>query len=295
MTPDFEALRPFLRGLAYRMLGAVSEAEDILQDAWLRWHETERTVIHNSRAYLARVVTNLCLDQIASARARRECYVGQWLPEPLPDETLSAKTDPAYVLELTHDLSYALLQVLARLSPLERAAFLLHDIFEFDFVEIAAILTRSAASCRQLATRARRHVHAAQPRYAVARATGERLSEAFLQAITQGDIAALTATLAEDVTFYTDGGGKVPAVPRPLHGAAQVARVIIGFASLYKPTEISADRVWLNGNPGFVLRICRTGEVLQTIALEPTLEGRIAALYIQRNPDKLRHLARVAS
>lgn len=288
MTTAFEIERPFLRGLAYRMLGSVSESDDILQDAWLRWHEQDRASVLNPRAYLARIVTNLCLDHLGSARVQREQYVGQWLPEPILGDAPTGE-DPAHQTELEADVSFAFFQVLERLSPLERAAFLLHDVFDFDFAAVAQTLDRSETSCRQLATRARRQLRDERPRYRVSPAVGERLRAAFMHAIGAGDIEALASTLAEDVAFYSDGGGKVAAVPRPLHGAGQVARVMIGFASLYEPGEITVDSVWLNGQPGFVLRTS-DGTLLQTISLAPGSDGRIAAVYVQRNPDKLRHL-----
>ncbi len=289
LTLAFEAERAFLRGLAYRMLGSVTEAEDIVQDAWLRWQAHERTAVQNARAFLARIVTNLCLDHLASARVQREHYVGQWLPEPLVD-VAPAGNDPARVFELEADVSFALLQLLERLSPLERAAFLLHDVFDFNFTAVAQTLGRSEVACRQLAARARQQVQDERPRYRVSVAVGERLRAAFMQAVAAGDIGALASALVEDVGFYSDGGGKVSAVSRPLHGAIQVARVVIGFAGLYEPGEVDLESVWMNGHPGFILRT-KDGAVLQTIILAPAVDDRIAALYVQRNPDKLRHLA----
>lgn len=288
MTLDFESHRADLRRLAYRMLGSVSEVEDILQDAWLRAREIDATAVERPRALLARIVTNLCLDHLGSARRRREHYVGEWLPEPLPDAAPQI-ADPATALELANDLSLALLRVLERLSPLERAAFLLHDVFDFSFSDIARTLARSEASCRQLAARARAHVREARPRYQVSAAEGTRLCDTFLAAVGAGDIAALTALLTADVEFHSDGGGKVAAVPRPVIGAGRVARVIIGFARAYRADQVTISATWLNGNPALVLRD-RRGAPIQTITFEPNADARIAALYVQRNPDKLRHL-----
>jgi RNA polymerase sigma-70 factor, ECF subfamily len=287
MSEVFEAQRPFLRGLAYRLLSSVSEVEDVMQDAWLRWHATDQVRVANPRAFLARIVTNLCLDHLSSARVQREQYVGQWLPEPLVDDTPAM--DPAGQLEIRHDVSCAFLQLLERLSPLERAAFVLHEVFDFSFEEIAVTIERSTASCRQLATRARRHLRDARPRYQISVAAGKRMCETLLNAIARADSAALAELLTEDVVFYSDGGGKMPAVPKPLIGSAQVARVIIGFASLYQPAEIEITQRSLNGDPGFVVR-SRTGAIIQTVTCIPAADGRVSAFYVQRNPDKLRHL-----
>jgi len=284
----FESERGFLRGLAYRMLGSVSEAEDIVQDAWLRWREVATADVQNPRAYLARIVTHLCLDQLDSARARREQYVGQWLPEPLVDAA-PATDEPLAGLELAADLSFALLAVLERLSPLERAAFLLHDVFDLDFATVASTLARGEDACRQLASRARRQVREARPRYRVSPAAGARLCEAFLAAIQAGDIAALANTLAEDVVFRSDGGGVVAAVPRPLHGRARVAQVLLGFARQVVPGTVSVAAAWLNGEPGLLVRNS-TGELVQTLILSAAADGRIGAIYVQRNPAKLAHL-----
>jgi RNA polymerase sigma-70 factor, ECF subfamily len=291
MNATFEQHRPFLRGLAYRMLGTVSDAEDILQDAWLRWHAVAPDSVEHPRSYLARVVTNLCLDRMKSAQVQRECYVGEWLPEPLLaiSEYTAAGSD--VISEYASDLSFAFMRTLEALSPAERAVFLLHDVFDVDFHAIAAALNLSAANCRQLAVRARTHVRDHRPRFSVPSDLASRLQHAFASAIQQADPAALIAVLAEDVTFYSDGGGKVAAVPRPVQGAARVAQVLLGFAKAYAPTSIEVTMRAVNGLPGFMVW-SSNGTLIQTIALEPSENGQIQAIYVQRNPDKLRHLGR---
>src|SRR5215831_14379221 len=201
----FETHRRALTGLAYRMLGSLSEAADIVQEAYLRWHAAKRERVGNPRAYLSRTVARLCLDHLKSARARRETYVGPWLPEPIIDETALA---PDTASELADDLSVALMMTLERLSPLERAAFLLHDVFEMEFGDIAKVLERSESACRQLAARGRTHVREARPRSRVPEDEATRLSDAFHRALVTGDAAQFAELLAEDAILYSDGGGK---------------------------------------------------------------------------------------
>jgi len=265
--------RRFLVGLAYRMLGSLAEAEDVVQDAYLR---TRDVSMDEPRAYLARVVTNLCLDRLKSARVRREEYVGTWLPEPVVE-------DPA--APLAEDLSVALLMVLERLSPLERAAFLLHDIFDMDYAAVAKTLERSEAACRQLASRAREHVRQARPQVAPADAHADHIVAAFLTAAATGDVAGLASLLAEDAVLYTDGGGKRRAALNPIHGRDKIARFFIGVRDKNPPpTNLTPARI--NGLPGFVFYI--DGEP-ETIAFE-IRDGAIAEIYGVRNPDKLRHI-----
>jgi len=274
----FEAQRPRLLRLAYRMLGSLSEAEDIVQDAWLRWSRVEESV-DVPAAFLTRIVTRLCLDQMRSARARRETYYGAWLPEPLVGSTEDEQAD---------DLTLTLMLALERLSPLERAAFLLHDVFGVALNEVAGTLDRDAAAVRQMAVRARKHVQTARPRYPVAQAEADRITRAFFAAARDGDVAALQTMLAEDVAVYSDGGGRVLAFRNPILGVAKVLRMFAGLARkhLYRPVMLKP--VSIDGLPGYV-SIDR-GQLLQTTALE-IRDGRIAAIYITRNPDKLRHVA----
>ena len=276
---DFERHRKFLAGLAYRMLGSVAEAEDVVQDAFLRWREVDRAEIVEPRAYLARVVSRLCLDRMKSAGHRREQYVGTWLPEPVVAEPAERLAD---------DLSVALLLALERLSPLERAAFLLHDVFDMDFAAIGEAIDRTEAACRQLAARAREHVRDERPRYAPNDAEARRRADAFLAAAATGDVNGLARLLAGDAVLYTDGGGKRRAALNPIAGRDRIMRFYEGvkakgggFASR------RAEPATLNGLPGFVLH---DAEGTETLAFE-VAGGAITAIYAVRNPDKVRHLS----
>jgi len=280
----FEAHRPALIGLAYRMLGSRAEAEDVVQDAYLRWHAADRGAIAHPRRYLGTVVTRLCLDRMKSARAQREVYVGQWLPEPVVDERFDA--DAAG--ELAHDISVALMLLLERLSPLERASFLLHDVFGLDFAEVARALGREEAACRQLAARARAHIEAGRPRFSASREEGDRLAAAFARAAGAGDIQGLTQLLAADAVLHSDGGGKRVAALKPIRGADKIVRFLAGVVRK-NPTLLTTDLrpAAVNGLSGFVLR--ETDGSLDTIAIEHR-DGRIIAIYLTRNPEKLRHV-----
>jgi RNA polymerase sigma-70 factor (ECF subfamily) len=284
---EFELHRRQLRSIAYRMLGSRAEAEDAVQDAWLRWADADRASVDNPRAFLARTVTNLCLDRIRSAHAQREVYVGVWLPEPLVDEATDYQPGPEAVHEFANDLSYAFMLTLERLSPLERAAFLLHDVFDMNFAEVAAALGRSEAACRQLAARARANVRADRPPVAVSREQEHRLAAAFIEAIRNGDVQGLAGVLAQDASFASDGGGLVSAVPRMLAGRDRIAKVLVGFGRFHARNGLVARPARVNGLPGFVYST-QMGEVVQTTALEITRDGLIGAIYIVRNPDKLR-------
>ena len=280
---NFEAQRPRLLRLAYRMLGSLSEAEDVVQDAWPRWAAVEDEV-EAPGAYLTRIVTRLCLDQLKSARARREEYVGAWLPEPLVQQS-----DEEAIAD---DVTLTLMMAMERLSPLERAAFLLHDIFETPLIEVASVLQREPAAVRQLASRARRHVRDARPRFALSQESAADLVRAFHEASTKGDIQALSGILADEVAVYSDGGGKVLAFRNIVRGVDRVLRLFRGLArkAAYRPRLLRI--VMIDGLPGFV-SIDR-GAALQTTALE-VRDGKITALYIVRNPDKLRHIKAMLS
>ena len=277
---SFEPHRAHLVQVAYRMLGSVAEAEDAVQDAFMRWHAADRAAVVSPRGFLTRTVTRLCLDRLKSARMQREQYVGTWLPEPLVEE-------PGF--QLAHDLSVALLVTLERLSPLERAAFLLHDVFELDFTEVADVLERSEAAVRQLATRARDHVRRDKPRFVASRDQAQRLADAFQNAMRDGDVARLSTLLARDAIFYSDGGGKRSAALHPIYGRDKILRLLGGLRAkrgAVRPDQVR--RVWINGMPGFVLR---DADGVETLALELADADSIGALYSVRNPDKLRHLA----
>lgn len=279
---SFESHRGFLVRLAYRMLGGLAEAEDVVQDAFLRWDAVDRAAVVEPRAFLARTVSRLCLDRMKSARARREQYVGTWLPEPLVDPAVTGSA------ELAEDLSFALLMTLERLSPLERAAFLLHDVFDMDYGDIAGVLDRSEAACRQLAARGRDHIRDERPRFAASEDASARLSDAFHTAMLQGDVAALAQLLAEDAVFYSDGGGKKLAALNPIYGRDKIVRFMLGLAGKRGlPSAELITRTRINGNPGFLLH---EGDGVSTVALEVSGE-HIVAIYAVRNPDKLRHLA----
>jgi RNA polymerase sigma-70 factor, ECF subfamily len=287
-TEAFEANRRYLTGLAYRMLGSMSEAQDIVQDAYLRWHGIDHGAIDEARAYLAKVVTRLCLDQLKSARVKRETYVGPWLPEPLIDAEALKVYPPD---DLAEDLSVNFLLALERLSPLERAAFLLHDIFDMEFEAVAAILDKSEIACRQLASRARGHVRQSKPRFAVSPEHGAELAQAFLAAVSQGDLDALTRLLAEDAVLHSDGGGKVPAALRPIVGPDKIARFFLGIArklGAYGGSALRRGRI--NGLPGYL--IVSPDGLLQTISFE-TDAAKIQRIYIVRNPDKLGHIGEI--
>lgn len=295
---EFESHRRHLRALAYRMLGSRADAEDVVQDCWLRWQSAQQArdaaEIEQPRAWLSRVATHLCLDRLQSARARREQYVGVWLPEPLMDDDASAfDAGPEAKAAYAQQVSIAFLLALERLSPLERAAFLLHDVFDIGFDEVAQRLGRSAAACRQLAARARGHVQSGQARVDVQQEDAERLLMAFAQAVAAGDVNALASALADDVVFLSDGGGLVAAVPKPLVGADKVAQVFIGFARQRDATQHAPRRALINGLPGVVLFDLQ-GRAVQTVALQLDRDAqgraRVAAIYVTRNPQKLAHL-----
>jgi RNA polymerase sigma-70 factor (ECF subfamily) len=272
-----------LLGLAYRMLGSRSDAEDVVQDAYLRFAGAQD--VHNAEAFLVTIVTRLCLDRLKSARAQREVYVGPWLPEPVFDaDGLSADA----ATELADDLSFALLLALDRLSPMERAAFLLHDVFDTPFSEIAAMLGRTEASCRQLASRARRAVRDNRPAPAQAPDNHARLLQAFGDAVASGNVAQLAELLREDAVALTDGGGRKTAARNPIIGADKIARFFIGIAAKNAGHDMRIEPAMINGAFGALLYL--DGELDNTMSMANDGE-KIAAIYIVRNPDKLRHLA----
>ena len=272
----FDPLRPVLMRVCYRMLGSVADAEDIVQEAFIRWVAADRSEVVAPEAFLRRTVTRLCLDQLKSARQRREVYVGAWLPEPLVEE------------QVEEDITLPLMLALERLSPLERAAFLLHDVFGVEFDEVAETLQRSSEACRKLASRARVRVRESRTRFPVGKQQGIRLAEAFFAASRSGDMQALGEMLAEDVSLHADGGGKRPAVREPVLGYDAVMKLQGHLAMLFQKKGSTFVRAcFSNGLPGFV-SLESDGE-LQTTALEIE-NGKVAGIYVVRNPDKLRHL-----
>jgi RNA polymerase sigma-70 factor (ECF subfamily) len=281
-TALFTSTRPLLFSIAYRMLGSVADAEDLVQDAYLRWQEVPEADVREPRAYLATIVTRLAINQLRSARNQRETYVGPWLPEPLVTDHAS---DPSEPVELAESLSMAFLVMLERLSPIERAVLLLRDVFDFEYAEIAHIVDKSEANCRQLLARAKQHVGAAEPRFDVDREQAERLTQHFTEAAGAGDMEGLLTMLAEDITLWADGGGKARGAPlRPVHGADSVARFVVGVVQRFVPAESSMRQVRINGEPGFIVYV--SGRPLAAMILH-IRDERIQAIYAISNPDKL--------
>lgn len=279
----FESHRRHLMGVAYRMLGSVSEAEDAVQEAYLRWHRADPDEVRNAQAFLTRIVTRLCLDQLKSAQRKRETYVGPWLPEPLLEAAdYAAETQSDYA----NDMSVALMLALERLSPLERAAFILHDVFEVGFDEVGTALGRSGAACRQLSSRAREHLRAERPRFKVSPEDGDRFASAFLEAAQSGNTADLRSLLAADAVMQSDGGGVKMAAIHDIVGGDKIAHFLERVFRKYggqRPVRIGQ----INGMPG-VITMDREGTV-QSVALE-IQGGLIAAIYVVRNPHKLAHI-----
>lgn len=276
----FEALRPHLLRVAYGTLGSLAEAEDVVQDAWLRAQRTDWSEVRDTKAFLTTVVSRLALDALGSARVRRETYVGSWLPEPIVEDL-----DPADRVTLDESVSMALMVVLESLSPAERAAFLLHDVFGVGFDEVADVVGRTPAAVRQLASRARKHVEAERPRFATTADEQTRVVQAFVHAAAEGDLDGLLAVLDPDVVWRSDGGGKVTAVRTPQRGAQVTAKAMATWGR--RPwTDLRIARV--NGAPGIVLR---DSDGVLTVMAFTVDGGRITALDVVRNPDKLRHLA----
>ncbi|MFJ4434931.1 RNA polymerase sigma-70 factor [Streptomyces sp. NPDC088923] len=287
-TAEFEKLRPLLLSLAYRILGGVAEAEDAVQETWLRYEAAEAEP-RSPRAYLAAVVTRVAIDVLRSARVRRETYVGPWLPEPLLADPYE---DPERAAELADSVSMAALLLLERLSPLERAVFVLREVFGFDYAEVAGAVGRSEEACRQLAARARRHMREGRPRFAADRAEREELAARFFDALREGEMDGLRTLLAADVTVVGDGGGKAPQLARTVAGPDKVARLLAAVFPRMARAGITYEPRPVNGQPGAVFRD-RGGKILHTLVLD-VAEGRVQTIRLVLNPDKLRHLGPVA-
>jgi RNA polymerase sigma-70 factor (ECF subfamily) len=287
-TEEFEELRPLLFSLAYRLLGSVAEAEDAVQETWLRY-ETTPTQPRSPKAFLSAVVTRISIDVLRSARARREQYVGEWLPDPLLDDPYE---DPARSAELADSVSMAALLLLERLSPLERAVFVLRDVFAFGYPEVAEAVGRSEAACRQLLVRARRHMESGRPRFEADRQEREELAARFFDALRDGDVDGLMGLLAADVTLVGDGGGKAPALARTVVGGDKVARLLGSIFPRLNRIEVTLERRAVNGQPGAIVRD-RDGRVVTTFALD-VLDGQIQVIRSIGNPDKLGHMGPVA-
>ncbi|MFK4099773.1 RNA polymerase sigma-70 factor [Streptomyces sp. NPDC019531] len=287
-TEEFQELRPLLFSIAYRILGSVGEAEDAVQETWLRYESTS-TEPRSVKAYLSATVTRLSIDVLRSARVRREQYVGDWLPEPLLDDPYD---DPERAAELADSVSMAALLLLERLSPLERAVFVLREVFDFGFPEVASAVGRSEAACRQLASRARRHMAAGRPRFEAAREEREELASRFFDALREGDVKGLQGLLATDVSMVGDGGGKAPQLARAITGASNVARLLGSVFPRMAHVEVTFTPHELNGQPGAIFHD-RDGKVLHTLALD-ILDGRVQTIRTVINPDKLGHVGPVA-
>jgi RNA polymerase sigma-70 factor (TIGR02957 family) len=284
-------LRPVVFGIAYRMLGSVAEAEDVVQEALLRLHRAleDGERIESPRAYVATIATRLAIDQLRSARMRRESYVGEWLPEPIVSD------DPGFSeVEMADSLSLAFLVLLESLSPEQRAAFLLHDVFDYGYDEVAEIVGKSEDNARQLAARARRHVEERRPRFESSRQHRDELANRFFAAAREGDLAGLESLLAHDVVLHGDGGGKVPALARSLHGRNRVARTLRNWARQgARIAGLEIRRAEVNGQPGAII-VDRQGAVFSVMALD-IADGEVKSVRSVVNPDKLRHLAPVAA
>jgi RNA polymerase sigma-70 factor, ECF subfamily len=289
-TEAYASLRPLLFSIAYRMLSSVSEAEDVVQEAFLRYERAlaEGAAIESPKAFLSAVVTRLSIDQLRSARVRRETYVGEWLPEPL----VTSDDDPAAHAEEADSLSMAFLLLLERLSPVERAVFLLHDVFGYGYDEVAAIVGKSEANCRQLASRARRHIESGKPRFEASRKERDELAARFLAAVTDGDLESLVETLAADVVVYGDGGGKAPQWTAPIVGVERVARLFAGIGRQMREFGIRVEPRRVNGQPGAIF-LDPEGRLTNVWSLD-IVDGAVQTVRSVINPDKLQHLGPVA-
>jgi RNA polymerase sigma-70 factor, ECF subfamily len=287
-----ETLRPLMFSIAYRMVGSVSDAEDLVQEAFLRHQRAllEGVEIRSPKSYLSAVVTRLSIDQLRSVRTRRETYVGEWLPEPLLTD--DGREDPAAYAEEADTLSMAFLLLLERLSPVERAVFLLHDVFGYGYDEIAEIVGKSEANCRQIAVRARRHVEAERPRFDASRRQRDELADRFFAAVTEGDLDGLVELLAADVVVYGDGGGKAPSWLKPIVGPDRVARLLIGSAEQFYRAGVELRRRQVNGQPGAVV-VDSEGRTVSVFSLD-IVDGAVQTVRSVINPEKLGHLGPLA-
>src|SRR5712671_6626798 len=280
----FDQYRSLLFSVAYRMLGSVADAEDMLQETFIRWQQAPDDDIRSPRAFLVTIISRLCINHLQSARVQREEYVGQWLPEPIVTDPGS---DPLGIIGIDESLSMAFLVLLERLTPVERAVFLLREVFEFDYAEISAILERSEANCRQILRRAKEHVRAARPRFKASVRERSDLLPRFVQATTKGDLDGLVALLASDVVLHTDGGGKARALPNLIHGATSVARAILGGIRKFAPQNHVIRMLEINGEPGFVSYV--NGQSASALVLQAA-DDHIQEIYVITNPAKLAHL-----
>jgi RNA polymerase sigma-70 factor (ECF subfamily) len=285
--------RPLLFSIAYRMIGSVSEAEDIVQETFLRFHRADTEQVESPKAYLSAITTRLAIDHLRSARVRRETYVGPWLPEPLvTDDSDALGADPARHAETADSLSLAFLVLLERLSPVERAVFLLREVFGYGYGEIADVVAKREDNVRQIAARARHHVEDGRPRFEADRRHREELARRFLAAVEEGDTDGLAGMLAADVTMYGDGGGKAPAVGQPVAGAVRVARFLVGLTRQAKRANLRLVPAEVNGQPGMIA-YDQAGGLISVLSLD-IADGLVQTVHSIVNPDKLRHLGPIS-
>jgi RNA polymerase sigma-70 factor (ECF subfamily) len=279
----FNQHRSLLFAIAYRMLGTVADAEDMVQETFLRWQQTTEATVKSAKTYLSTIITRLCIDHLRSARVQREHYVGPWLPEPLMTQQAD---DPATQVELADSLSMAFLVVLERLSPIERAVFLLREVFDYDYDELAQMVGKSPANCRQILRRSRQHITDQRPRFQVDQQQQEQITVKFLEATNQGNLEDLLSLLAKDVTYWSDGGGQVAAALKPLHGAMKVARFLLALHSKRLNTAVSY-LIEVNGQPGVMVIM---GDRIQSVTTFDIVNDFIQSIYTMRNPDKLKRI-----
>jgi RNA polymerase sigma-70 factor, ECF subfamily len=280
----FDQYRSLLFSVAYRMLGSVADAEDMLQETFIRWQQTSNEEVHSPRAFLVTIVSRLCINHLQSAMVRREEYVGQWLPEPLVTDP---GNDPLRIIRVDESLSMAFLVLLERLTPVERAVFLLREVFEYEYAEISAVLGQTEVNCRQILRRARQHVNAMRPRFEASQEKKNDLLGQFLKATGTGDMEGLLKLLSKDAVLYADGGGKGLAVPNQIHGADKIARGVLGGLEKLVPRNLVQRIIQVNGDPGIVSYL--DGKPFSVVTLEYR-DGYIQAIYLVTNPDKLAYL-----
>jgi RNA polymerase sigma-70 factor, ECF subfamily len=285
----FDQYRSLLFSIAYRMLGSVADAEDLLQETFIRWQQSNEEEIRSPRAFLVTIISRLCINHLQTARVQREEYVGQWLPEPIVTDPGS---DPFGIIKIDESLSMAFLVLLERLTPIERAVFLLREVFEYDYAELARLLDHSESNCRQILRRARHHVSAMRPRFAVSERKKSALFERFLSAIRTGEMEGLIKLLANDVVLHSDGGGKAIAVPNAVHGSDKVARGILRSLTKLVPKTLVRRLTLINGEPGLINYL--DGRAHSVLTIDVT-EDHIQAIYIVTNPEKLSRLPQLSS
>jgi len=281
----FDQFRSLLFSIAYRMLGSVADSEDMLQETFIRWQHTQEQEIRSPRAFLVTIISRLCINHLQSARLEREEYVGEWLPEPI---VTGMEGDPFNLMRVDESLSMAFLVLLERLTPVERAVFLLREIFDYSYAEVAAIINQAEPNCRQILHRAKQRIVGARPRFAASKRSRKDLLDRFLEAIGTGEMSGLIDLLAKDVVLHSDGGGKGLAVPNEVHGADKVARGILGSLRRLVPKELTRRLAYINGEPGLVNYLNGKPHSVLTIHV---VDGKIRAIYIITNPEKLEHIA----